>query len=131
MASEVARWIIEAAGSEFGGRGRQPYGHGREREEGVRLRVRLGDVRAGYGAEPHSEAAEAGIEGFVGGVVFAKEETDRGRSRGVVLIGQAGRGTSEKRVRKGSTVGVRAPCWDVDVRGEKWVVGVDWIVLGS
>jgi hypothetical protein len=26
-------------------------------------------------------------------------------------------------------VGIRAPMWDVDVGAEKWVVGVDWVVL--
>jgi hypothetical protein len=24
---------------------------------------------------------------------------------------------------------VRAPTWDVDIGGEKWIVGVDWVVL--
>jgi hypothetical protein len=32
-------------------------------------------------------------------------------------------------VRVGDVVGVKAPTWVVDVGGEKWVVGVEWMVL--
>lgn len=29
----------------------------------------------------------------------------------------------------GSTVGVRAPTWDIELDGVSWTVGVDWKVL--
>ncbi|EMC92471.1 hypothetical protein BAUCODRAFT_38539 [Baudoinia panamericana UAMH 10762] len=32
-------------------------------------------------------------------------------------------------VRVGSTVGVRAPVWDIDIEGQTWKVGIDWKLL--
>jgi hypothetical protein len=48
----------------------------------------------------------------------------------VMLAGQGGaRAAGGVRVGVGSLLGVRAPMWDVDISGEKWIVGVDWLVL--
>jgi hypothetical protein len=39
------------------------------------------------------------------------------------------RGAAGVKVRVGDVVGVKAPTWDIHVGGEKWVVGVEWVVL--
>jgi hypothetical protein len=47
-----------------------------------------------------------------------------------ILLGQGGaRGAGGVKIRMGGVIGVRQPMWDVDVNGETWVVGVDWVVL--
>jgi hypothetical protein len=47
-----------------------------------------------------------------------------------LLAGQGGaRGTGGVKLRIGGSVGIRAPMWDIDVGGETWLVGVDWVVL--
>ncbi|KAF2200876.1 hypothetical protein GQ43DRAFT_56332 [Delitschia confertaspora ATCC 74209] len=140
MATTLASWVIEAANTgverAIGSWDRRPWERERERdkEEGVRVKLKVGEVRRGYdsGGGGEEERNGEGVEGVNGGVVFAKGEVD-GKD-GVVRImlsGPAAKGSSSKKVGIGSTVGVRAPCWDVNVGDEKWVVGVDWIVLNS
>jgi hypothetical protein len=66
------------------------------------------------------------VECFPGHFVFVHGE-DEVR---VLLAGQGGaRGTGGVKLKIGGNVGIRAPMWDVDVGGETWVVGVDWVVL--
>ena len=42
-----------------------------------------------------------------------------------VLLAANGR----EEVRAGSTIGIRAPVWQVEMDGREWKVGVDWKVL--
>jgi hypothetical protein len=112
---------------------------GRQRDDGVKRRVRL--TRMAKGGE---DGAEEEVECCTGGVVFVRGETEQGlynasRASSVVggdgttrllLAGQGGaRGSAGVRIRIGSVVGIRAPMWDVEVGGEIWVVGVDWAVM--
>ena len=83
------------------------------------------------------------VDCFAGAVVLARGQTESGMynasraGEGVeefetrlLLAGQGGvRGAAGVRVRVGDVVGVKAPTWDVDVGGEKWVVCVEWVVL--
>lgn len=99
------------------------------------MRVKISSVSRGDG-----RAVEE-VECFTGRVVFVRGDTEPGlysasrvlhehRQMRVLLAGQGGaRGSGGVRIRVGSIVGVRAPTWDVDVGGEKWLVGVDWVVL--
>ncbi|KAF2133790.1 hypothetical protein P153DRAFT_380968 [Dothidotthia symphoricarpi CBS 119687] len=133
LASTVQGWIVETAST---GEGRGGMLWGREREDGVRVRVRVTDV--------------GGLEGgavrcLVGGVVVVRASVDAGlgdvvrvsgsvvdgeQGVGVLLAGQGGaRGVASVEVSVGSLVGIRAPTWDVEVGGESWIVGVDWVVL--
>lgn len=80
---------------------------------------------------------------FVGGVVLARGTTEPGLYNAsrvgegteefgtrLLLAGQGGvRGAAGVKVRVGDVVGVKAPTWDIHVGGEKWVVGVEWVVL--
>jgi hypothetical protein len=73
--------------------------------------------------------------------VFVRGETDPGlynasRASGVdsemrvLLAGQGGaRGAGGVVLKIGAHVGIRSPTWEVDVQGEMWVVGVDWVLL--
>lgn len=104
---------------------------GRDKEDGVKFRTRIKNAQSGkveQGTEGRGEAGE--VECFAGGVVFVRGEIETGAEVKVLLAGQGGaRGSSGVRLKEGSVVGIRVPMWDVDVGGEKWVVGVDWVVL--
>ncbi|KAJ4299489.1 hypothetical protein N0V90_004734 [Kalmusia sp. IMI 367209] len=121
---------------------------GRDKEEGVRIKVRVIGVTGGRGSD------DTETECWPGGVVFVRGNTDAGlynasraptliSSEGyqddhaeikIMLAGQGGaRGKGGVRIRQGGVVGVRAPIWDVRVgvgeKAEKWLVGVEWVVL--
>lgn len=128
LASSVQAWIIEAAqqGAAAG------MGWGREQEEGVRVKIRVLDI-----------GGREEVECWPGVTTFVVGETEPGmynasRAEGVaggqgvrvLLAGQGGaRGSAGVRMRVGSVFGIRAPTWELDVDGEKWTVGVDWLVL--
>lgn len=102
---------------------------------------------SGILSSSHDRDGEEAVECYPGGAVFVFGDVEAGAggmngypsrvSSGVgdegvrlMLAGQGGaRGTGGVKVRIGSSLGVRAPLWDVDVGGEKWIVGVDWVVL--
>ena len=135
-------WIIETANTGFAAQDRGGgITWGRDREDGVRLKVQIKHVSTG--AVGTGEETE--VECYIGGVVFVRGDTqpglynasrapsvlndDDGEVR-ILLAGQGGaRGSGGVRIRVGGVVGIRAPMWDVDVGGEKWLVGVDWVVL--
>jgi hypothetical protein len=141
LASTMQSWIIETANTGFAAQERSTTGGvvwGRDREDGVRLKVR---VKAALSATSQDEGE---VECFSGQCVFVKGETEPGmynHSRApsvvdndgetrILLAGQGGaRGAAGVKIKIGGIVGVRAPMWDVDVGGEKWLVGIDWVVL--
>lgn len=98
----------------------------------MRLRVRI--------AELGNKGQEADC--FAGAVVLARGQTEPGMYNAsrvgegmeqlgtrLLLAGQGGARGAGVKVRVGDVVGVKAPTWVVDVGGEKWVVGVEWMVL--
>jgi hypothetical protein len=135
-------WIIETANTGFAAQERSTTGGVvwvRDREDGVRLRVR---VKAACSSS--SQDGEPEVECFPGHFVFVRGETEPGmynHSRApsvvdndgemrILLAGQGGaRGAAGVKIKIGSIVGVRAPMWDVDVAGEKWMIGVDWVAI--
>jgi hypothetical protein len=141
LASTIQGWIIETANTGFAAQERSATGGvawGRDREDGVRLRVR---VKA---ASSSSIQDGDEVECYPGHFVLVSGETEPGMynySRApsvadndgkikIVLAGQGGaRGAAIVKVKVGGTVGVRAPLWHVDVEGEKWMVGVDWVTI--
>jgi hypothetical protein len=141
LASTMQSWIIERANTGFAAQERSTTGGvvwGRDREDGVRLKV---CVKA---ASSSTSQDEGEVECFPGHFVFVKGETEPGmynHSRApsavdndgemrILLAGQGGaRGAVGVKIKIGGVVGVRAPVWDVDVGGEKWLVGIDWVVL--
>jgi hypothetical protein len=55
-------------------------------------------------------------------------------SIGVVKVLLAGEGAGTglqrgKKVEEGMTVGIKGPVWEIIIEGEKWGVGVDWMVI--
>lgn len=141
LASTLQTWIIETANTGFAAQDRAGgILWGREKEDGVKLKVRVTQVSNGN----QGRGEEAEVECFPGYVAFVKGTTEPGlynASRApsvvgdggemrVLLAGQGGaRGAGGVRVRVGAVVGVRAPMWEVDVGEEKWQVAVDWVVL--
>jgi hypothetical protein len=140
LASTVTAWMIETANTGFAAQDRSGVAGARDREDGVKLRIRLSSLSRG-GDQSHKEDQ---IECYTGGVVFARGVTEAGMynaSRAesvggddaatrVLLAGQGGaRGSGGVLVKVGSAIGVRAPMWEVDVGKEKWTVAVDWVLL--
>jgi hypothetical protein len=141
LASTLQGWIIETANTGFAAHERNTAGGvvwGRDRDDGVRLKVRVSAASSStcYG--------EGEVECFPGHFGFIRGDTEPGlynvsRAPGianndgevsVLLAGQGGaRSAGGVRIRIGGIVGVRAPMWDVDIAGEKWIVGVDWVLL--
>jgi len=83
--------------------------------EGDEVRVKVVEVRGGWGNGN-------------GDVVLVRTTGGDGKVRKWMLLGSGGRGTA---VRAGAVVVVRAPVWEVEVRGERWGVGVEWRVDGG
>lgn len=55
---------------------------------------------------------------------------------GIISMILAGEGTGTglqkgSKVEVGKAVGIKTPVWEVVIEGDKWVVGVDWTVLGG
>ncbi|KAJ4372921.1 hypothetical protein N0V83_003212 [Neocucurbitaria cava] len=141
LASTVTGWIIETANTGFAVQNRSAgMSWGRDREEGVRMKVRITDISTGS----TESRQETEVECYTGSVVFVRGDTEPGlynASRApnnfdnegevkILLAGQGGtRFASGVRIKVGGIIGVRAPMWDVDMGGEKWIVGVDWVVL--
>jgi hypothetical protein len=126
-------WIIETANS---APDRGDIEWGRDREDGVRVKIRVGSVSSGGDGAPQSE-----VECFPGHFVFATGMTESemynvsrapsaDREMRVLLAGQGGaRGAGGVRVRIGSVIGIRPPIWETEIGGEAWDVGIDWAVL--
>lgn len=104
---------------------------GREREDGIRSRVRVVDVGVG------DSMGLGVIECRAGGVIFLRGVVDGENEGGgdvrIMLAGQGGArvgGTGAGvKIGVGASVGMKMPMWDVDVGGETWIVGVDWVML--
>ncbi|CCU78245.1 hypothetical protein BGHDH14_bgh02688 [Blumeria hordei DH14] len=49
-----------------------------------------------------------------------------------LLLAGKGTGTesqSKRQILKGSTIGIKAPTWQVNIKEEKWNIAVDWVVV--
>jgi hypothetical protein len=141
LASTLQGWIIETANTGFAAQERSTGGGvvwGRDREDGVRLKVQVIAVSSSVSQD------EGEVKCFPGQIVFVRGDTEPGlynasRAPGavsnnwetrVLLAGQGGaRGAGGIIIRSGARVGIRSPMWEVDVQGETWVVGVDWVLL--
>lgn len=139
--------IIETANTGFAAQDRGAgIVWGREKEDGVRIKVKVTQVSRGMEGNHNEdeEEDEEEVECFLGHVVFVKgtmepglynisraqSMVDDGGEMKVLLAGQGGtKGVGSVRIRRGAVVGVRVPTWDVEVGGEKWLVGVDWVIL--
>ena len=128
LASSVQAWIIEAAqqGPAAG------IVWGREREDGVRVRIKVLDL----GGREEVECWPGGTRFVVGetepGLYNASrtESVAEGDGIRVLLAGHGGaRSSAGVKLRVGSVVGIRAPTWELNVGRVKWTVGVDWVVL--
>lgn len=139
MAATLQSWIHEAASTGYSANNNSAVVWGRDKEDGVQMRIKVTSVTGGRGG------VRAEVECWPGGVVFIRGTTDTNsmpfdpNSGGhaetrIMLAGQGGvRGKGSVRIRIGSIVGVRAPIWDVHIgtgeQMEKWLVAVEWIIL--
>lgn len=152
LASTLQSWVMETAETGYSTRTSGAGGTvwGRDRDDGVKMRVRVTRVSGSRHNEDGSVECWAGCFVFVHGSTEAtlynasrassvyqhmdtQEDGGEGNGTGVqvLLVGQGGvKGQAGVRIREDTIIGIRAPLWDVDVGGgAKWVVGVDWVVL--
>jgi hypothetical protein len=101
--------------------------------DGYRVKIRVSHVSTGD--EVARIDTESDVDGSQGRMmlVHGSLDQDRGHSTGAevraILAGQSGRKSVNLRVRPGSVVGIRAPWWDVEIKGKMWIVGADWGVI--
>lgn len=112
-------WVVEVGQSRSRRRGRESEGDG----DGDGVRIRVLDVR-GAGVVLVRGMLMGGSGG--GGTSAGGEGL-----RNWMLVGCGGRERERVRVESGMVVVVRAPVWEVEVRGERWGVGVEWRVDGG
>ena len=107
MAATMQQWVLEAGQSAVQSRKGQGYLRG----EDYVMRVKVESMK---GDGPH--------------VVSAR--TSNGEPVNLILAGagQPGAARTEE-VARGSTIGVRAPSWTVELEGEQYAVAVDWRLL--
>ena len=148
MAATLQSWIHETASTGYAANTNSGVVSSRDKENGMKMRVEILNVTSGRGGD------ETEVECRSGGVVFVRGTIDgtlhdTSRASGpahaesdhqghaiikMLLAGQGGaRGKGGVCIRTGSTVGVRAPFWDVHIgtegQEETWLVAVEWVVL--
>lgn len=145
LASTLQSWVHETASAGHAALTNSAVVWGRDKEDGVKLKIRVTDATGGRFSD------EEGTESWPGSVVFVRGVTDIGlynASRAsssvaddgdhtdikVMLAGQGGaRGKGGICIRRGAVLGVRAPMWDVQVglgdQAETWIVAVEWVIL--
>lgn len=110
MAGVVRGWVMDVGSS--AGQGRTGKGPGRPRGDSeFVVHVRVGDVTVADGLTL--------LRGL------SADRSDLLQEKRLVLAGKA-RGGNVERVRREDMVRVRAPSWDVEVKGRTWSIGVDW-----
>lgn len=105
------------------------------REDGIKVKVRLTSIASGEEDDKNKTTC------YVGGITFVRGETDpslynasrAASEHGEIRVMLAGTGNIKSResirLLRDSTVGIRAPIWDIDIGDEKWMVGLDWVIL--
>lgn len=115
VATTVREWVVEAS---------QPLWQNRHRgEEEWDLTLQVGDVRR--------------LEGLGNGVMLARTSDGGGGGgggagngeKGWLLMGQGKGREQDEHLRRGMTVVVRRPTWEVRLGQEDWGVAVEWTVL--
>ena len=152
MAATLQSWIHETASTGYSATTGAAVVWGRDKEDGVKMRVHVLSVTPGRIGRGRSD--DRGVECVPGGVVLihgttdsiedeapkaldamqVDEEPSGGANVRIMLAGQGvtgGRGAIW--VKPGGVVGVRAPIWDVCLsegeETEKWLVAVEWVII--
>ncbi|KAH9878075.1 hypothetical protein J1614_003292 [Plenodomus biglobosus] len=147
LASIMTGWIIETANTGFAAQERSGTGGvvwGRERDDGVKLKVRISHLCTGSADPSHAQDHVDEVECVAGAVVYVAGQLENHGNTGrpaslvdnehsqvrILLAGQGDvRGSGRVPIKKGTLVGIRAPWWDIDVGAHIWTIGVDWVVL--
>ena len=120
LAAEVRDWLVNIESS-------IPSTSATKNDSSWRLRLMIDEVSGG---------GRAGFALVRGRQVLSGDIDTMIDSMGTVSVVLAGEGTGtglekNSKVEVGKTVGIKSPVWEVEIEGEKWGVGVDWMVLGE
>ncbi|KAF2260022.1 hypothetical protein CC78DRAFT_536640 [Lojkania enalia] len=141
LAWTLQSWIIEAANTGYAAQSRDAVIWGRDKEDGVKLKLKISSVRGRKG-----DSEDGDIDCFPNSIAFVRGDKDAGvynlsrmtstshrggEGKTRLLLGRQGgtRSSGGVKVKIGDVIGIRAPFWDVDIGNEKWTVGVDWVIL--
>ncbi|KAF2492200.1 hypothetical protein BU16DRAFT_564665 [Lophium mytilinum] len=126
LASTARNWIMEVAHTTSSS---AKSGAG----DGYRVKLRVSDINFGDDAagldSDHVVETNHGGMLLIQGTFEPERDCETERDARAILTGHSGRKPAPLRVRPGSMVGIRAPWWDVEIRGKKWIVAADWGVL--
>lgn len=126
MAAEVREWVVEAGQQAVAAR-RAVYMHG---QGDFVIRVVVGEVSGGGHGDGNAIRFVRGVrreavDSRAGGWDAAGEKR-------FLLVGSGkGGGGGREGVKRGDVLEIRALVWEVDLEGERWVVGVDWGVVSA
>ncbi|KAF2842055.1 hypothetical protein M501DRAFT_988323 [Patellaria atrata CBS 101060] len=103
MAATVGQWIVEVGHTAT----TQKRGSNTVNEHGLigRIRVKSGEISP------------------------TENENTRLREINVVLVGKGRSGRNI--VQEGDVVGIWAPSWDIEIKSQRWAIGVDWGLLNA
>ena len=122
LASRVREWIVESGNTVRGEIGAESRSTG---SRATKKRIRIASVVA----KGERGALMVRAEGEGGGGEETAEEKG-GEGRNWLLISRVeGIGVKGGDVREGSVIHIRGPSWELDLVGEVWHVGVEWVLL--
>ncbi|OCL03237.1 hypothetical protein AOQ84DRAFT_156463 [Glonium stellatum] len=134
LANTAQSWIIDVAHTASHSSAGISHGSRAARGDGWRIRIRVTDTRPAVGSMHHPAGIQRVGTAEPGGAMILVCGTLDNSQHGAMNVQAilAGRGTKRGggiKLGKGSVVGMRAPYWDVELSGEKWIVAADWSVL--
>ncbi|KAF2748263.1 hypothetical protein M011DRAFT_466677 [Sporormia fimetaria CBS 119925] len=129
MAATLQSWIVETANTGYQAHLKDTVVWGRDREDGVKMRVRVLNVdEDGVGNVVLARGEVVGSNALHANAYQVSEDG----SLNLLLVGSGfvgGKKTARVRVSQDDVLGLRTPFWETEVAGDTFMVGVDWILL--
>ncbi|OCK77928.1 hypothetical protein K432DRAFT_357684, partial [Lepidopterella palustris CBS 459.81] len=138
LASVLQGWVIDVAHTASHSAGSMGNVVRAEHDDGQRIRILVTAVRPTQSLSPEitesSNLDSSGhrvmhlVQGSLDSTSRSVRDAGGGGEASAVLAARNTRASRGTKLGLGSLVGIRSPCWDVDICGRKWVVGVEWSV---
>ncbi|OCK87384.1 uncharacterized protein K441DRAFT_691174 [Cenococcum geophilum 1.58] len=137
LANTVRGWVIDIAHTASQPSTGASHGARASCNDGWRVRIKVTELSPPAEDPEGMERATAEIGSTMLLVRGTLDSLPRNASNAVhgpvevraILANQAAQKVSGVKIGRGSVVGIRPPCWDVELSGEKWIVAADWSVL--
>lgn len=116
LAATVRQWVMDVGNESAAARSRIQYWQ----DDGVGTRLVIAETSRSHAVD--------------GGMTLVSGLNEGGALTRALVVG---RGTTlppntvHVELRKGSTIGVRQPCWTITLEGQEWLVATSWVVLSN